>query len=341
MTDNDPEPSAGNVLDLLLAFRRSQTLFAAVSLGVFDALSRGPRTTAELAAELGSNPSVLERLLDACVGLKLLVKQVDRYANTPEADAYLTSTSPSRLTGYINYSSRVLWSLWAHLDDAVREGTHRWQQAFGWDGPIFSSFFHSQESKREFLMGMHGYGQISSPQVVSAFDLSGFRRLVDLGGGTGHLAIAACERYSELEAILFDLPEAAELAREIIGASPVSGRVRFIPGDFFNDPLPSADLYALGRILHDWSDDKILALLGRVYQALSPGGGILIAEKFLLETKDGPDLTQMQDLNMLVCTEGRERSLSEYADMLAHAGFVEVQGMTTTAPLDAILATKT
>jgi acetylserotonin O-methyltransferase len=340
MPENAPEPDPSVVLDLLLAFRRSQTLFAAVSLGVFDSLSRGPKLPAEIAVELGTNGSALERLLGACVGLKLLVREDGRYANTPEANTYLTSTSASRLTGYICYSSRVLWPLWAHLDEAVREGSHRWKQAFGWDGPIFSSFFHSQESKREFLMGMHGYGQISSPQVVSAFDLSGCRRLVDLGGGTGHLAIAACERYPKLEAILFDLPEVADLAHEIIGASPVSDRVRFMPGDFFNDPLPSADLYSLGRIVHDWSEDKILTLLHRVHQALAPGGTILIAEKLLLESRDGPDVAQMQDVNMLVCTEGRERSLSDYADLLARAGFADVRGMTTNTPLDAILAKK-
>ena len=230
MSEGTQEPDPSVVLDLLLAFRRSKTLFAAVSLGVFDSLSRGPRPLADLAAELGTNAASLERLLDACAGLKLLVKKQGLYANSREAEAYLTSASNLRLTGYINYSSHVLWQLWDHLDDAVREGTHRWKQSFGWDGPIFSSFFRSEESKREFLMGMHGFGMLSSPRVVEAFDLRGFRRLVDLGGGTGHLAIAACERYPNLEAIVFDLQEVGPLAQEIIGLSrgrgprPVHGR---------------------------------------------------------------------------------------------------------------------
>ena len=88
--------------------------------------------------------------------------------------------------------------MWGNLEDAVREGTNRWQQTFGWDGPIFSSFFRTEDAMREFLMGMHGQGLISSPQVVAAFDLSRFHRLVDLGGATGHLAIAACQRYPRL-----------------------------------------------------------------------------------------------------------------------------------------------
>lgn len=279
-------------------------------------------------------------MLDACVGLKLLTKEQDRYANGPEADAYLTTTSPARLTGYINYSKNVLWQLWSHLDDAVCEGTHRWKQSFGWDGPIFSSFFRSEESKREFLMGMHGYGLFSSPRVVAAFDLGRFRKLVDLGGGTGHLAIAACERYPNLEATIFDLPEVAALAEEITRSSTVADRVRFAPGDFFADPLPAADLFALGRIVHDWADDKALKLLRRVHLALPSGGAILIAEKLLDENKQGPDLAQMQHLNMLLCTEGRERTLSEYAGLLVQAGFVEIRGSVTDSPLDAIVATK-
>ncbi len=88
-----------------------------------------------------------------------------------------------------------MWKLWGNLADAVREGTHRWKQTYGFDGPIFSHFFRDEAAKREFLMGMHGYGLISSPQVVGAFDLNRFHKLIDLGGATGHLAIAACQRY--------------------------------------------------------------------------------------------------------------------------------------------------
>src|SRR5204862_5064143 len=134
--------------------------------------------------------------------------------------------------------------LWAHLDDAVREGTHRWPQTFGLDGPIFSAFFRTEQATREFTLGMHGFGVMTSPAVVAAFDLSRFRRLVDLGGATGHLAIAACERYPALTAVVFDLPDAVPLAQSMVAASPVAARVSVQAGNFFTDPLPEADLYA-------------------------------------------------------------------------------------------------
>jgi acetylserotonin N-methyltransferase len=332
----DPAP----ILDLLEAFRRSKTMFAAVSLGVFDALAAGPKTLAALAAELKANPDALERLLGACVSVELLRYQNGNYENSPAAAAYLCHKSPRRLTGYINYSNSVMWKLWERLEDAVREGTHRWQQVYGWDGPIFSHFFRDEASKREFLMGMHGFGLISSPHVVSAFELGRFRSLVDLGGATGHLAVAACQRYPQMEAAVFDLPEAIPLAREIVGETNVAARIKFVAGDFFVDPLPTADLYAVGRILHDWSEEKILKLLRRIYDRLPAGGALLIAEKLLFDDQTGPRWAQMQNLNMLTCTEGKERTLPQYEALLHQVGFADIQGRRTTSPLDAILAIK-
>jgi acetylserotonin N-methyltransferase len=333
-----PDPAV--VLDLLEAFRRSKTMFAAVSLGVFDALQHGPRTLTDLAVELKADADALQRLLEACVGLQLLQRTGADYANTPAAAAYLTQSSPRRLTGYIKYSNDVMWRLWTHLEDAVREGTHRWQQAYGWDGPIFSHFFRTDAARREFLMGMHGFGLISSPHVVGAFNLDRFTRLVDLGGATGHLAIAACERYPNLRGVVFDLPDAMPLAREIVGESAVADRIDVVAGDFFVEPLPPGDVYALGRILHDWTEAKILALLRRIHDALPAGGAVLIAEKLLNDERNGPRWAQMQSLNMLTCTEGKERTLGEYAALLEHCGFRNVEGRVTSSPLDAVLAVK-
>jgi len=124
-----PDPSV--ILDLLESFRRSKTMFAAVSLGIFDALESGPMSLAALATTLNLDHDALERLLDTCVGLQLLERAGARYANTPAAAAYLCKRSPSRLTGYISYSNAILWKLWANLEDAIREGTNRWQQTFG------------------------------------------------------------------------------------------------------------------------------------------------------------------------------------------------------------------
>lgn len=319
------------VLDLIEAFRRSKTMFVAVSLGIFDRLQKGPAE----ARDFGGNPDAMERLLDACVGLQLLEKRDGRYANTPVAEKYLCRSSPDTLCGYILYSDKALFPMWAHLEEAVLEGSHRWRQTFGGTGTLFSNFFKSEEATREFLLGMHGFGRISSPTIVSAFDLSRFRRLVDLGGATGHLALAAVERYPSLRAAVLDLPAVAPVAREF-----AAGRIDVIEGDFFADPLPEADLFSLGRILHDWSEEKIERLLRKIYERLPAGGALLVVEKLLDDGKSGPVSAQMQSLNMLVVTEGKERTLSEYTALLKTAGFADIEGRRTGTVLDAILAVK-
>ena len=300
------------VLDLIEAFRRSKTMFAAVELGIFD--GQRPADCKELG-----------RLLDACVALGLLERRGNAYANTAVAEKYLRSDSPDTLTGYIRYSNNALYPMWGHLEDAVREGTHRWKQTLDLDGPIFSHFFRTEEAMRDFQRGMHGFGKITSPAVVGAFDLGRFHRLVDLGGGSGHLAHAARERYPQLQTAVFDLPSVARLYPETIA------------GDFFNDALPEADLYSLGRILHDWSEEKINKLLAKIYAALPDGGGLLVAER-LLDEHNVP--AHMQSLNMLVVTEGRERSAKEYAALLRAAGFSKIESRQTGEPLDATLAIK-
>jgi acetylserotonin O-methyltransferase len=332
----DPSP----VVDLIDAFRRSKVMFVALSMGVFERLYQDSADIVTLAAELNASADALERLLDGCVGLGLLQKNGVAYTNAPIADVYLRRDSPDTLSGYIRYSDTALYKMWGNLEQAVRQGHHQWKETFGGDGPLFSHFFKNEESKRDFLAGMNGFGMLSSPAVIAAFDLGKFRRLVDLGGATGHLPIAACERYPELRAAVFDLPTVIPVAREYIAKSTASSRIDAIPGDFFADPLPPADLYALGRILHDWSEDKIRALLRKVFDALPSGGALLIVEKLLSEDKSGPTHVHLQSLNMLVCTEGKERTLGEYATLLREAGFSDVSGKHTGKPVDAVLAAK-
>ena len=257
MANDITKPDPAPVLDLLEAFRRSKVMFAAVSLGVFDTLANGPMTLSALAAALKADADALERLLDACINLALLNRRGDRYEITAVAQTYLTGSSPDRLTGYINYSNSVMWKLWGNLEDAIREGTPRWKQAFGWDGPIFANLFHDDRSTREFLIGMHGYGLISSPQVVAAFDLSRFKCLVDLGGATGHLAVAACQRYPGLKGVVFDLAAVVPLAQEMIGKTAVAGASTSWPATSSSILSQAGDLYAVGRILHDWNEVKI------------------------------------------------------------------------------------
>jgi acetylserotonin N-methyltransferase len=333
-------PDAALVLDLIEAFRRSKTMFTAVRLGVFETLSNTPRSAESLAKELNLDESALVRLLSGCTTLGLVYSQSGVFHNTAAAERFLVNASPDTLAGYITYSDQSLYPLWGRLDDAVREGTNRWNQVFGSRQALFDHYFRDDASAGNFLGGMHGFGQLASASVVRAFDLSRFELLVDLGGATGHLCTAACEAWPHLRATVFDLPAVEKFALRHIAKSPAAGRISFHAADFFTDPLPSSSLYALGRILHDWNDEKIKMLLGKIVTALPAGGALLIAETLLNDDKSGPIYSAMQDLNMLVCTEGRERTRSEYISLLQSAGFSRVDFKETGSLVDAILAIK-
>jgi acetylserotonin N-methyltransferase len=151
VTAASPEP----ILELIHAFRRSKTMFAAVKLGVFEG-ERPPGAAGK-------------QLLDACVSLGLLERRGHEHFNTPIADLYLRRSSPASLTGYIRYSDAALFPLWANLDAAVISGNNQWAKTFGDDGAAVRRAVFGGE---EFLRGMHGIGMISSPAVVAAVDLS-------------------------------------------------------------------------------------------------------------------------------------------------------------------------
>ena len=190
---------------------------------------------------------------------------------------------------------------------------------------------------------MQSFGSAAAPAVVTAFDLSRFGHLVDVGGGSGHVAAAACSAYPRLRATVVDLPNvvATEAIRAYVDASPARDRIAFLGLDMFAEAVayPSdEDLFVLARILHDWDEPACLALLKSLHGSLRPGGALLVAEKLLDDSKQGPLTAQLQSLNMLVQTRGRERSAIEYGVLLGRAGFRLAGAVRTGAYLDAILA---
>ncbi len=313
---NDPAP----ILDLIEAFRLSKTLFAAVKLGIFD----------------GDRPDspALDRLLDACTAMGLLEKRNGQYVNTPVSDLYLRSSSPRTLAGYIRYSNSVLYRLWGNLEDAVLQGRNCWSEAFG-EGMTVSKAMSDPARKADFISGMHGFGQLSSPAVIDAFDLSRYRCFVDIGGATGHLAAAALKRYPQMKAILFDLPAVVE-----IGKDAVPQGITVVAGDFVSGELPEGDVFALGKILHSQGRAQSLDLLRKIHRRLPEGGAVLIVETLLQDDPPGPAHAHMKSLNMLVVNGGQERTVGEYADLLKTAGFSQLQYRITGTVLDAILAVK-
>uniref|UniRef100_A0A8C6NMF4 Acetylserotonin O-methyltransferase n=1 Tax=Nothobranchius furzeri TaxID=105023 RepID=A0A8C6NMF4_NOTFU len=158
-------------------------------------------------------------------------------------------------------------------------------------------------------------------------------------GCTGALAKHFTSAYPECNVTIFDLPKVACTARQHF-VNEADQRIRFHEGDFFKDPLPAADLYMLARILHDWTDERCIELLSRIYKACKPGGSVLLVEALLNEDGSGPLTVQLYSLNMLVQAEGRERTAAQYTTLLAGAGFTNIQHRLTGRLYDVVLGHK-
>ncbi|XP_063300660.1 acetylserotonin O-methyltransferase-like [Pelobates fuscus] len=205
---------------------------------------------------------------------------------------------------------------------------------------IFFNLYRSEEQMMEFIQFMDSsWFLYDKAAVISAFDLSCFKIICDLGGCTGTLAKVCDSMYPTSSVILYDLPEIIQVTQEHF-ISKGDNRISFQKGNFFKDPLPDADLFILSRILHDWDDDTCLKLLKKIYMACKPGGGILIIEMLLNEDRTGPLIAHLNSILMLAITDGKERTLSAFKTLLETAGFKDIQLGTNGKIMEVILARK-
>uniref|UniRef100_G3WBA1 Acetylserotonin O-methyltransferase n=2 Tax=Sarcophilus harrisii TaxID=9305 RepID=G3WBA1_SARHA len=320
-------------------------MFTACELGVFDLLeSEGFLTFDVIAERLGTNSQGIEQLLDICATLKLLNVEMKKekalYQNTKLASLYLTKSGPKTQYNMLLYMSKTTYSCWNHLTEAIREGKNQYMRTFGIPSDdLFEAIYRSEEELIKFMHGLHEIWSINGRYVITAFDLSSFPLIYDLGGCSGALAKECITIYPECQVTIFEKEEVVQVAKKHFSFLE-NPRIRFHIGDFFRDPIPEADLYILARILHDWADNKCIQLLKNIHHACRPGCGVLVVETLLAEDKRGPLTSQLYSLNMLVQTEGKERTPTEYHKILTQAGFQNFQFKKTGKIYDAILARK-
>eukprot|EP01097_Dermamoeba_algensis_P000612 TRINITY_DN1209_c0_g1_i3.p1 TRINITY_DN1209_c0_g1~~TRINITY_DN1209_c0_g1_i3.p1 ORF type:complete len:368 (-),score=82.44 TRINITY_DN1209_c0_g1_i3:127-1197(-) len=336
-----------NVLTLLNGFRNSKVLFASAKLGLFGELMSAPKSAQQLATQLNLSEDGLERLLNACVALDLLKKLPnDEYELPSSGKKLLCPQSETNVLGYIHHSNETLYKLWEKLEFSVKSGKHCWREAFQLkeDQGIFEQLYRSKEDLRRFLQGMRSFAlqTMNYDAIFSAFDLSKYKLWSDVGGATGILMVNACKKYPNIQTQVLDLPAVLEITEEYLSKEEeeVRKRVNLVPLDFFQQSFPSSDLFILSRILHDWTDEQVIGILKKVYDALPNGGGVLIAEVLLNENRTSPYWGTIQNLNMLVVTEGKERNWSQFASLLSAVGFTNLSYKITSVQLDVILAVK-
>ena len=314
------------IQEMMTGFWISKALFTGVELGLFDELAKGPASAEVLAYRLRLHPGALGRFLNALVAMQLLAHEGGRYRNRPEAQAYLVRGQPTYLGGQVEHLSQLHWRLWQYLPDAVRENSPRVQQVFG---PVFNmleAVSADPQRLRTFIQGMHNLSVPAAREIVEAFDLSPYQCFMDVGGGSGALAIAAVQKHANLRAIIFELPAVCPIAEEYIRQHGVADRVRAHPGDFFQpETLPTeADVIALEWVLRDWPAEEGRTILRNCYSALRPGGAVLVCEKLLEEDRTGPLLTTLMDLHVMVSTGGQEHTEAEYRGWMEAAGFQDI-----------------
>ncbi|XP_063811748.1 acetylserotonin O-methyltransferase-like isoform X4 [Pseudophryne corroboree] len=324
----------------------SKAMFTACELGVFDLLHElgEPLTTATIASRLCTSVDGTDRLLTACVGLKLLKVELKNdeayYSNTDLSTTYLVKSSPKTMYPMMMYCTNTAYICWQFLPEAIREGKCQYERAFGVSSEdLFNAIYRSEEMLVTFMGFMDSISNNFGKYALQAFDLSTFHTVCDLGGCSGSIAKQYVSTYPGSNVTIMDLPKVIQTAKRYF-ITDSDQHISLLEGDFFTDPIPEADLFILSSIIHDWTEEKCHHLLKKVYQSCRPGGGVLLIEHLLNEDKSGPVASQLFSLYMLVLTEGRERTPSEYTKLLTDCGFRDIQVKSTGTRYDAILGRK-
>ena len=309
------------LIQLTLGYWRSQVLFTAHELGVFNALSGGDKSAEEIAGTCSSSVDRTERLLNACVGIGLLKKENGRFQNLRISETFLTRGQPRYMGNWIDLMS-AWYRPWENLSQAVRTGQ-----------PVENPLEHlggQSDYTRFFIMAMHDYAIGPGKEMPNHLDLTGRKTLLDVGGGPGTYSILLAQKNPQLSAVVFDLPPVVEIAKEIISEYSLSDRVTVRGGSYLEDDLRNGtngfDVVLLSNMLHQEDPETCKMILRKAKDALADDGLLVVQAMFLNGEKDGPVWPTLHSLLLsLVYDGGRAYSLDETLGMIAETGFSQPQ----------------
>jgi len=307
--------------DLVANAQKSRIFLTAFELGLFTALGDENKTSAEVAAAIGCDERATDRLMNALCTIGLLRKQDGLFSNTPFTAKYLVRGKPQYLAGYQHFVH--LWQTWSTLTDAVRRG----RSVVRREPPADAD----EEWTEAFIAAMHWFAKSRAPALVSMLDLSGVKRVLDIGGGSGAYSMAFVRAKDDLRATVFDLPKVISLTKRYLEAEGAPDRIELVGGNFHTSDFGEGfDLALLSAIIHSNSPQQNRDLVKKVAKALNPGGRIVIQDFIVNEDRTGPPFAAIFALNMLVATEaGDTYTESEVRSWLEEAGFSEIQRQDT------------
>lgn len=322
MTDAPQTPPPPTPDQILMQFATgkwiARALGAVAALRVADAFGDGPTAVDVLAEKTGTLADPLYRTLRALATVGVFVELPERrFALTP-VSALLRSDHPRSMRAMVHWLMEpAAWRGWSDFEHALRTGESAFEKELG--APVFRYFKEHPETAEVFNEAMTGFSVGAGEAIAAAYDFSGLRHVVDVGGGHGMLLAAIVRRHPGVRATLYDLPEVTASAADALAAHGVAAPIEVVGGDFFERVPAGADGYVMKAIIHDWDDDRCAAILQRCREAMAPGGRVLICEQMVGAAASG--LALLADLEMLVMTSGgRERTSAEFATLAARAG---------------------
>jgi predicted O-methyltransferase YrrM len=305
-------------------------------LGVADLVADQPRPVEELAGITGTNPDGLYRALRTLASQGVFTEVTPRtFGLTPLANTLRTGV-PDSLRNYARYfglpeRQRAI----AELAYSVRTGRPAFEYVHGMDWWAHLAANPQQNALFNIVMGY--LARHLHAAAIEAYDLSDVRRLVDVGGGHGHLASRIVRRYPNMSAVVFDQPHVVSGAEPVLTEAGVADRIELVGGDFFDSVPPGGDVYVLSMILHDWSDEEATSILSSVRHAMDPAGKILVIDT-VIPDGDAPHFGKLMDMVMLACFTGRERTEVEFVALFEAAGLHHCETRLTSSPTSVIVA---
>jgi hypothetical protein len=319
------QPQADHILQVGLGFWASKTLLSAVEMELFTELAKHPADLDTLQGRLGLHPRSARDFFDALVALKFLERRDGRYYNTSSTDFFLDKRKPSYIGGILEMANRRLYPFWNHLTTALRTGLPQNEIRDGSPNP-FAAIYAEPARLKEFLKSMSGISHGANLAIARGFPWSKYRTAVDVGTAQGDLIAQVALANPHIEGIGFDLPEVGPIFDEFVEANGLSGRVKFIPGSFMDQPLPKADVVMMGHILHDWNLETKRMLVRKAYEVLPGGGAYIVYESIIDDDRSGNAFGLLMSLNMLIETpDGFDYTGADCSEWMKQAGFREAR----------------
>lgn len=303
---------------LVDGFRVTQTIHAAVELGIPDLLTDGERSSDDLAEASGADPSALYRLLRALASLGVLHEADGRRFSVTPFGTPLRSDVQGSIHGWVRLAGRDhVWRPWGNLANAIREGENSFRMVH--DADIWTWRAEHPDESAIFDDAMRTMTAGANPAILAAYDFGRFGTIVDVAGGTGALIAALLAAHPSVSGILFDQEHVVSGAGAVLSAAGVLDRCQVVAGSFFEAVPEGGDAYLLKWIIHDWEDEESIAILRTCRAAMGPDSVVLLIERDLGPPNENA-AAKLADLNMLVMPGGRERTVDEYAALFAEAG---------------------